>query len=131
VLHLPLVVLFTAIVIHTTYVVALFAVGPDLTCVPKKYHGFILPSVRRVYFDVSPYTDYKKRVETLEKRIASLERDKVLLMEKCEASMARSQIYAVGERKALAEAESAKKETEKMKGKHDAIKAKYEEMKDQ
>jgi hypothetical protein len=68
-------------------------------------------------------------VETLETRIASLDRDKVLLMEKCEASMARSQIYAVGERKAMAEAESARRETERMKWKYDSMKVKYEEMK--
>jgi hypothetical protein len=99
--------------------------------VPKKYHEFILPSVRRVYFDVSPQTDYKKRIQVLEGRVKTLERDRVLLMEKCESTTARNKIHAVGEKKAVQDAKKMKAMYETMKGKYETVKVKYEGVKEQ
>jgi len=83
-------------------------VGPNLSTIPKKYHEFILPPTRRVYFDVSNKTNYKLRISELEKQVADMERAQALLRERCDQSMATTRIHAVGQANAMKEAEGAR-----------------------
>ncbi|KAI0272565.1 hypothetical protein BC834DRAFT_966569 [Gloeopeniophorella convolvens] len=54
-------------------------VVPDLSMIPKKYHVFIAPSIRRVYLQDG-------QVLALQRRVTSLTRDKHLLMDRAEAA---------------------------------------------
>ncbi|KAA1470169.1 hypothetical protein DENSPDRAFT_849377 [Dentipellis sp. KUC8613] len=106
-------------------------VSPDLEFVPRKYHMFINPSIRRVYIDLpdDQVEDLKDEVARLESSVASLRRDKALLMDRCESSMAASSKHAEGEKVARQEAQAARKELENMKRKYEAMKKKYQDLK--
>lgn len=56
--------------------------SPDILAVPPKYHDYIHPGIRKVYLDLSAYSQAKDRVESLEKRVKSLEKENLNLTEK-------------------------------------------------
>ncbi|KZT07331.1 uncharacterized protein LAESUDRAFT_758746 [Laetiporus sulphureus 93-53] len=97
--------------------------NPDLRFVPAKYHEYIIPSVRRIFLDEpQSATQLKQANARLEERVRALERDKALLMERCESSMAASKRHAEGER-------DARRASEKLKGDVVDLQQKYEELK--
>ncbi|KAG6811550.1 hypothetical protein H0H92_006903 [Tricholoma furcatifolium] len=66
---------------------------PDLAFLPKKYHEWIMPNVRRVYLDSTRQND-------LEKKIKKLQKDQETLMKQCERHMAAARAQAEGEKAA-------------------------------
>ncbi|THH27174.1 hypothetical protein EUX98_g7003 [Antrodiella citrinella] len=101
---------------------------PDLRFVPVKYHKFIIPSIRRVYFEAGPQNasasssatgvdvqDLKDQITTLDSRVCSLARDKLLLMDRCERKIAESTYLADQERVARLESEALKKQVASLK----------------
>ena len=65
-------------------------VTPDMSLIPKKYHVFISPSLRRVVYlgeDTSRAVDsLNTEITLLKVRVGTLERDKDLLMDRCETA---------------------------------------------
>jgi hypothetical protein len=78
--------------------------------------------------DASHDGGLKRQIELLEQRNKLLERDKVLLMEKCEASQASVHTHATGERDAVKQVTEARKEAERMKEMFEQMKSKFEEL---
>ncbi|KAJ7142185.1 hypothetical protein C8R46DRAFT_815002, partial [Mycena filopes] len=76
-------------------------VRPELTCLPKKFHQYIVPSLRRVYIspaDPSPSKEaLKRKLSVAEARVQQLEDDKERLMRECERTIAAAQAHARGE----------------------------------
>lgn len=83
-------------------------VNPDLTYVPKRIHQFIIPSVRRVFLDTTPYTELKKKYEKAEARTKSLKKENDVLVRECERHMAASRAHAEGEKTLGSELDAAK-----------------------
>jgi len=102
---------------------------PDWRYVPKKYHEFMIPSVRKVYIDIPSQAGLKNQIALLESRVKSLEKDKLLLMTKCESNMAASATHAEGEKKARSDADKAKKEVVNLRRKYDALKGRHSDLK--
>ncbi|TDL23582.1 hypothetical protein BD410DRAFT_141369 [Rickenella mellea] len=100
-------------------------VSPDLEFVPKKYHPFILPTIRRVYVDDSNEKQLKAKATRLESRIKSLERDKDDLMKRCESLISTSETHAKNEQSARLEAERASKDVAEYRKKYNSLKVKY------
>ncbi|KAG6902552.1 hypothetical protein C0995_014941 [Termitomyces sp. Mi166 len=73
---------------------------PDLTYLPKKYHDYVIPSLRRVYLDAPRYSDLKKELKASKEKIKKLENDNEILMQQCERHMAAANAQAKGERAA-------------------------------
>ena len=92
---------------------------------------FISPSVRRVYLEPSETEDLQNQVTQLEARIESLRRDKNMLIDKCESTIAKAAKHAEGEKVARLEAQTAQKEAHDMRKKYEVIKAKYQDIKNQ
>lgn len=107
----------------------MYTATPDLRYVPKKYHEFMIPSVRKLYLEIPSQAKLKTQIALLETRVQSLDRDKKLLMTKCESHISASAVYAEEERNARLAAEKAKSEVEDLKRKYDALKGKYHDMK--
>ncbi|OCH84504.1 hypothetical protein OBBRIDRAFT_741500 [Obba rivulosa] len=106
---------------------------PDLRFVSSKHHKFIMPSVRRVFLD-APSTSTKTLEETitvLTNRVRELERDKTLLLDRCEAALVASSTHAERERDARVQNNKLKKEVQELRGKYDAMKRKCKEIKDE
>ena len=112
-------------------------VTPNLAYIPKKFHEFIIPSVRRVYLDTTPQDSpaLKTKVVQLQSQVEALERDKGLLMERCESAMFSCKRYredAGRLRKerddAKSEADEARKETAKVQKALDEMKARIRAM---
>ncbi|KAI0732152.1 hypothetical protein C8Q72DRAFT_774855 [Fomitopsis betulina] len=105
---------------------------PDLRFVPAKYHKYIIPSVRRVFFDAPGDSNraLKATVVRLEERVKGLESDKTLLMERCEASMVASSKHAEGERDARMECEHLRRDMRDLRKKYDSLKGRYREYKE-
>ena len=65
-------------------------VTPDMTLIPKKYHVFISPSLRRVYLGEDSnraiIDGLNTEITLLKARVGTLKRDKDLLMDRCEAA---------------------------------------------
>ncbi|KAF7370475.1 RING-type domain-containing protein [Mycena sanguinolenta] len=72
-------------------------VRPEITCLPKKFHQYIVPSIRRVYIDTSRHENLRKKLSTSEARVAALEGDKERLMAECERHIAAAQAHRRGE----------------------------------
>ncbi|KAF5373335.1 hypothetical protein D9615_007382 [Tricholomella constricta] len=74
-------------------------VTPDLTYLPKKYHPYIVPSVRRLYLDTARQADLQENLSAAQERIKKLERDQETLLRQCERHMAAARAHAEGEKK--------------------------------
>lgn len=65
-----------------------YIVQPDLRLIPQKFRPFIMTSMRRVYLPKPEETNQQAlldQVRTLEKRVKSLKKDKLSLIERCES----------------------------------------------
>lgn len=105
------------------------AAAPDLSFVPKKYHPFIIPSVRKVYLNADPAASLQAKVKELEARVKGLERDKQLLMERAEANIARANSMAQRERDARLAKEKAESDATAWKENYANLKRKYSDLK--
>ncbi|KAJ7504234.1 hypothetical protein B0H11DRAFT_1981311 [Mycena galericulata] len=99
-----------------------YTVRPELSCLPKPFHKFALPSLRRVYIDLEPLeappnrrslipesahrtttrpSGLEARLTASEARVAALEADKDRLLRACEQHAAAARAHARGETVAL------------------------------
>jgi hypothetical protein len=99
---------------------------PDPSFIPKKYHDFMVPSVRKLYMDIPSTGPLIAEIEQLKKRVATLGRDRDALMEKCEAYMAASRQYADKEKTARLEALAARETSSQLQIKYDALMKEHE-----
>lgn len=80
-----------------------------MTLIPKKYHVFISPSLRRVYLGDGEDTSravidgLNAEITLLKARVGTLKRDKDLLMDRCEAAQSTASRLAADERAARLE----------------------------
>ncbi|TFK81898.1 hypothetical protein K466DRAFT_557345 [Polyporus arcularius HHB13444] len=114
--------------------------NPDLRFVAKKYHSFIIPSIRRVFLptdDDAPEQagpsqtrrDLVAQIATLNEKVAALVRDKSLLMDRCEAAFRASHAHAQHERDERLEKERLVREMRELRKKYDCVKSKYKTLK--
>ncbi|KIJ65526.1 hypothetical protein HYDPIDRAFT_75157, partial [Hydnomerulius pinastri MD-312] len=99
--------------------------SPDFAFVPKKYHDFILPSVRKIYMDVSSLASLTEEVEILTSRLQTVARDKTALIERCQRYKDAIDEIAGREDLARTEAEDARNEAAEIKRKYESLKKKY------
>ncbi|KAF7356444.1 Tripartite motif-containing protein 26 [Mycena venus] len=83
-------------------------VRPELTCLPKKFHQYIVPSIRRVYIDMSRHENLRKKLSASEARVAALEKDKERLMAECERQIAAARAHSHSETHAILRAKELK-----------------------
>ena len=130
---------------------------PDLRFVPKKYHTLIIPSIRRVFIadsselaaPPSPSTSHssphanpnpnsvaantnrelRAQIATLTDKAAALERDKALLMDRCEAAIRARDAHAQGERDRRLEKERLESELKELRRKYEGVKGRYRALK--
>jgi hypothetical protein len=94
--------------------------------VPKKFHPFIIPGIRKIYLNVDPsapsVASLEDRVKMLEQRIRGLETDKKLLMDKAESNIIRANMLAMKERDARERAEEAENDAKHLRHKYNKLK---------
>ncbi|KAI0794268.1 hypothetical protein C8Q74DRAFT_566325 [Fomes fomentarius] len=110
---------------------------PDLRFVPKKYHS-LTSGVRRVFISTDAdgtrvHPDdagLRAQIASLIEKVSGLERDKMLLMDRCEAAIRASHAHAQGERDERLEKERLERENRELNRKHDLemreLRKKYE-----
>ena len=132
---------------------------PDLRFVPKKYHTLIIPSIRRVFIadsselaappspSTSPSSSHanpnpnpnsvaadtnrelRAQIAALTDKAAALERDKALLMDRCEAAIRARDAHAQGERDRRLEKERLESELKELRRKYEGVKGRYRALK--
>ncbi|KAF9466159.1 hypothetical protein BDZ94DRAFT_1252248 [Collybia nuda] len=88
-------------------------VTPDLTYLPKKYHQYIVPGVRRVYLE-APGPDLRKQLTKAEAKIRKLEKDQEILLVQCEQHMSAAHAHAEGELRSRTKAKDLEAELQQM-----------------
>ena len=107
---------------------------PNMSIVPQKYHTFMSSPLRRVFLENDAsralIDDLNAENKALHTRVASLKRDKNLLMDRCEAAQSAVTKLTAAERaarlardKAEEEARLANLSLEKLKVEYDAFKS--------
>ena len=104
-----------------------------MSIVPKRYHVFVSPPLRRVFLGDSDdpnkeaIEELKAQVAALKTRVGSLKRDKVLLMDRCEAAQSALTRLTSDERaarlardEAIEEAHFVKMDLKKLQRAHEA-----------
>ncbi|RDB15372.1 Tripartite motif-containing protein 26 [Hypsizygus marmoreus] len=81
-------------------------VTPDLTYLHKKYHEYVVPSVRRIYFDNPAQVDVKMKLAVAEAKIKKLQKEQEVLMRQCERHIAAAGAHAAGEQQAKLKADN-------------------------
>src|SRR5258708_2897905 len=87
---------------------------PDKSTVPKKYRNFISPSLRRVFLDAQEdnsrevIENLNAEIAALKKRVTSLNRDKDLLMDRCDSESAHTSTRLRAEGRSTAHLASGK-----------------------
>lgn len=98
---------------------------PDLRFVPKKYHS-LTSGVRRVFISTDAdgtrvHPDdagLRAQIASLIEKVSGLERDKMLLMDRCEAAIRASHAHAQGERDERLEKDRLERENRELNRKH-------------
>ncbi|KAI0305822.1 hypothetical protein B0F90DRAFT_1623976 [Multifurca ochricompacta] len=89
---------------------------PDMSMIPKKYHVFISPSLRRVYLGDGEdnsrtiIDNLNTEIAILRARVGMLKRDKDLLMDRCEAAQSALSRLTSDERAARLELNKARED---------------------
>jgi hypothetical protein len=98
------------------------SVTPDMSIIPKKYHIFISPSLRRVYLDAEADRG-RAVIENLKAEIASLKRDNGRFVDRCQAAenTAAAALRRLNERMRLALEE--KQNPKRLRAEYDALKS--------
>ncbi|KAL4264081.1 hypothetical protein AB1N83_004858 [Pleurotus pulmonarius] len=84
---------------------------PDLSLLSRKYRPYVLPGIRRIYIDNTPYQELQRKLREAEKRIKTLENTKQELLRECERHMAVSNAHAEGEHQARMDLTAAQEES--------------------
>lgn len=98
-----------------------------MSIVPKKYHTFISPSLRRVFLDTrednSPeiISGLNTENSALKERVIVLERDNNLLMDRCESARIELAILSADEQTARVEALEDKEKLDRLRAAYDAL----------
>ena len=106
----------------------LTSVTPNMSIVPRKYHIFISPSLRRVFLDgredMSPriINNLNTEIAALNERVMLLERDKVLLTDRCDRTRRKLASVSADEQAARADALKDKESLDRLRAEHDALK---------
>lgn len=105
-------------------------VTPDMSMIPKKYHVFISPSLRRVYLGDGDSSralidGLNTEITLLKARVGTLKRDKDLLMDRCEAAQSAVSRLTSDERTARLELIKAKGEARLANHTFETLKAAY------
>ena len=82
----------------------------QLACLPRHYHQFILPSVRRVYLDLSACSVLQSKLEKAEARLKVHKSHEEALAKRCESLSAALNAHKAGESKAVQNATVMKRE---------------------
>jgi outer membrane murein-binding lipoprotein Lpp len=85
--------------IHAFYHFFLSHLSWKLTYLPKKYHQYVVPGVRRVYLDTSTEAILQKKLTKADARIRKLEAEQETLLKQCEQHMSAARAHAEGEKK--------------------------------
>jgi hypothetical protein len=72
-------------------------IGRQLTYLPKKYHQYVVPGVRRVYLDTSGEAALQKELTNAECKIKKLVAEQETLLKQCEKHMSAARAHAEGE----------------------------------
>lgn len=91
----------------------------QLTYLPKKYHQYIVPGVRRVYLEVAE-PDLRRELAKAKTRIQKLERDQEKLLAQCEQHMSAARAHAQGEHQSRTKANNLKAELQDLIATSDA-----------
>jgi len=83
---------------------------PELACLPRQYHKFILPSVRRVYLDLSACSALQGKLEKAEARLKVHKSREETLTKRCESLSTALDAHRTGESKAVQNAKAIKRE---------------------
>ncbi|TFK39708.1 hypothetical protein BDQ12DRAFT_681070 [Crucibulum laeve] len=89
-------------------------VTPDVTYLPKKFHPFVVPSVRRVYLDTGNTAALQKKLTKAQARIQKLEQDQETLLAQCEHKLQLMQVHREGERELRVENDELKEEMDEL-----------------
>ncbi|KAI9458179.1 hypothetical protein BJY52DRAFT_440077 [Lactarius psammicola] len=106
-------------------------VTPDMSMIPKKYHVFISPSLRRIYLGDGEDTSralidsLNTEITLLKARVGTLKRDKDLLMDRCEAAQSAVSRLTSDERTARLDLVKAKEEARLANLGFESLKAAY------
>lgn len=110
-------------------------VTPNMALIPKKYHVFISPSLRRVYLGEGEDTSrvvingLNAEITLLKARVGTLKRDKDLLMDRCEAAQSTASCLAADERAARLELASERQEVRHANMAFELLKAEHRSLK--
>jgi hypothetical protein len=102
-----------------------------MALIPKKYHVFISPSLRRVYMgdgddpSHAVIEDLKTQITVLTARVGTLKRDKELLMDRCETAQSAASRLTADERVARMELTEAKNEMRLTNSAYEYLEAAY------
>lgn len=109
----------------------------DFTIVPKKYHSFISPPLRRVFLDAQEdnsravIQNLNAEVAALKERVASLKNDKALLIDRCDSAHSALTRLRADERTARSENRTARAAALKDQENLDRLRAEYDGLKSQ
>ena len=96
-------------------------------CLPQKYQQYVLPAVRRVYLDTTPYTNLQKKLKHAENRNKALRESEEELIKQCERYPAAASAHRRGEANANAELDDLRNEYDEAVG---ALDREKEELQD-
>ncbi|KAI6149559.1 hypothetical protein BKA82DRAFT_995166 [Pisolithus tinctorius] len=94
---------------------------PDLAVVPEKYHGFILPTIRKLYIDIPSTSKLVKKVNSLKTQVKDLSKEIDLLDERCDGLEREVQAFAEAERATRIEMRALQNEYEELSYKYDSM----------
>src|SRR5882757_1116301 len=106
-----------------------------MTIVPKKYHTFISPPLRRVFLGdgggsrAAEIEELNAEIETLRYRVGTLKRDKDLLMDRCEGAQSALARLTSDERVARLARDKAQGDARIANQNFDKLSVEYDELK--
>ena len=123
--------------------------NPEALSLKEKYRPYIIPSIRRVYIPIDVDDDededapervaheaeaevrrgFRAQIVVLSEKVDTLERDRALLMDRCEAAQHAAAAHAQGERDERLSRERLEREMCELRKKYEGLKGKYKTLK--
>ena len=123
--------------------------NPEALSLKEKYRPYIIPSIRRVYIPIDVDDDededapervaheaeaevrrgFRAQIVVLSEKVDTLERDRALLMDRCEAAQHAAAAHAQGERDERLSRERLEREMRELRKKYEGLKGKYKVLK--